>query len=99
MASQRGHDACVQVLVSAGAFIDLPNLRGTTPLMAAAMNGHAGVVKLLLVGKANLTITQVSAAAASSSEQQQSSSRAAAAQQQRSSCRSAISSSAIAAAQ
>ena len=85
MASQRGHDACVQVLVSAGAFIDLPNLRGTTPLMAAAMNGHAGVVKLLLVGKANLTITQVSAAAASSSraaaEQQQSSSSAAAAQQ------------------
>ena len=46
MASLKGHDKIVRVLLSNGAY-DIPNMRGQTALMLAKEKEHVGVVRLL----------------------------------------------------
>lgn len=47
-AAANGQVAAVQTLLDAGASVNAPDGKGTTPLMAAAYGGHAPVIRLLL---------------------------------------------------
>ena len=51
-AAKSGHEAGVQLLLEAKAYVDAKDLYNKTPLLWAAENGHAAVVQLLLEAKA-----------------------------------------------
>ena len=55
-ASSRGHDACIQLLIDAGADVNEVRNNGTTSLIAAATRGIADTVQLLLESGADLNI-------------------------------------------
>lgn len=48
-----GHKEVVRVLLKGGAIVDVPDVKGRTPLIAASQNGHADVVQILLEGGAD----------------------------------------------
>ena len=56
IASQRGHLACVRVLIEHGAGVDLADKRGDTPLIEAAAHGHLDVVRMLLDAGADVRL-------------------------------------------
>lgn len=51
---------CVRALLDAGAFVDPTNQSGLTPLLDAALSGHANVVSVLLAANADVTVTDSS---------------------------------------
>jgi ankyrin repeat protein len=53
-ASSEGHGDCVQLLIGAGASLDMKDKDGTNSLMAAAARGHFDVVSKLLAAGANI---------------------------------------------
>ena len=53
-AAQFGHTDCLQVLLQAGADIEIPNQDQATPLYVAAQNGHAKCIKILIDADANV---------------------------------------------
>ena len=58
LASQRGHDAVIDVLIKAGANPNQPTVTGATPLMLAAASGHVAAVKQLVAHKADLNLKE-----------------------------------------
>ena len=56
IASQRGHLACVRVLIEHGAGVDLADKRGDTPFIEAAAHGHLDVVRMLLDAGADVRL-------------------------------------------
>ncbi|KAF7712366.1 Nucleoside phosphorylase and ankyrin repeat domain-containing protein [Penicillium ucsense] len=54
IATEKGHEAVVQLLVSQGADLETTDNRGWTPLHLATHNGHRSLVSLLLTLGANL---------------------------------------------
>lgn len=48
IASEKGFDDCVDILLSQGALPDVHNFTGLTPLIIASRNGHASVVRSLV---------------------------------------------------
>lgn len=52
ISSREGHEAVVEVLLSAGAAVDKPRDTGMTPLYAASFGGHIAVVRRLLAARA-----------------------------------------------
>ncbi|CAJ1958374.1 unnamed protein product [Cylindrotheca closterium] len=53
-ASSEGHGDCVQLLIAAGASLDMKDTDGTNSLMAAAARGHLDVVSKLLAAGAKI---------------------------------------------
>lgn len=53
MAAERGMAEAVNILLTHDAYADLPNIMGTTPIMAAAQNGHTEIAALLAETGAN----------------------------------------------
>jgi ankyrin repeat protein len=53
-AANGGHIACLQLLLSCNADVDLASCEGATALQRACANGHAGCVKVLLAAKATV---------------------------------------------
>ena len=56
LASSYGRLACTELLCGAGANVDQRNVWGSTPLINAAHNAHAGVVHFLILHEAQTTI-------------------------------------------
>jgi len=54
VASERGYDEVVKLLLAAKADVNAADKRGATPLLMASQNGHAEVVKRLLAAKADV---------------------------------------------
>ncbi|KAK6503788.1 hypothetical protein TWF481_008794 [Arthrobotrys musiformis] len=54
IASEKGDAAIVEILLKNGADSDLGDGDGRVPILLAAQNGHADVVKLLVKGKCNI---------------------------------------------
>ena len=52
-AAQNGHCKAAEVLLKAGAAVDVANRKGSTPLHFAASWSHAAVVRLLLAAGAD----------------------------------------------
>ena len=52
-ACRRGHEACAELLLRAGASVDTRDKQGRTPLMYAVQDNRLGMVKLLLEHKAS----------------------------------------------
>jgi ankyrin repeat protein len=48
IAAQNGHKAVLQLLIAAGAHLDVPRNDGATPLWIASQMGHDHIAKLLL---------------------------------------------------
>jgi ankyrin repeat protein len=53
-AGNYGHEAVVEVLLAAGADVNLASYAGRTPLMGVAMNGHVPLVRRFLGAGAQL---------------------------------------------
>lgn len=51
-----GHTECARYLLEQGADINCQDEDGHTPLIAAAKNGEIGVIELLIMHKADLTL-------------------------------------------
>ena len=47
LSAMKGHDACLKLLLEAGADITAKNKDGKTPLDLAKMNGHTACIALL----------------------------------------------------
>lgn len=58
-ASMNGHDKIVQLLINAGAIINLINDNGFTPINAAAGEGHTETVRVLLEAGADINIPNI----------------------------------------
>ena len=56
LAASYGHMSCVEIICNAGASLDHANCWGSTALINAAHNAHAGVVKLLILNGASVAI-------------------------------------------
>jgi ankyrin repeat protein len=56
VASRRGADGIVEVLLSRSALVDAVNRHGVTGLMAASLFGHSNVVQSLLAANANVAV-------------------------------------------
>lgn len=56
IAARKGYDTIVQILLKAGAIIDLQNNNGDTALMLAALYGHNNVVLTLLKNGAQVNL-------------------------------------------
>lgn len=59
-AASFGASACVRALLDAGASVDPVNHAGLTPLLDAALAGHADVVSVLVAANADLFVTDPS---------------------------------------
>jgi uncharacterized protein len=59
MAEHKGRSAAVEVLLEAGAAVNLANGTGITALHSAARNGREAIVKLLLEAGADARIVDV----------------------------------------
>ena len=57
-AATQGAWECVQLLIKAGAALDIKDCKGYTPLLLAVENGHLGIVKLLLAARCDVTLTK-----------------------------------------
>ena len=56
MAIDKGHTAIAEVLIKAGANLDLQGCRGSTALIKAAREGHTAIVEALIKAGANLDL-------------------------------------------
>ena len=54
VAAYYGEEACVRLLVEAGAPVDQPNVNGATPLWVACQGGYDGVASLLLAWRSRI---------------------------------------------
>lgn len=59
VASKKGNEALVKLLIKSGANVNLANNDGWTPLIYAAHKGHTSVCECLINGGANKSLTTV----------------------------------------
>jgi ankyrin repeat protein len=59
VASAEGYSAIVAELLKAGADANIPDLRGTSPLLIASENGRLPVVQVLIANRADLNLQNV----------------------------------------
>ncbi|GMH36878.1 hypothetical protein BSKO_04751 [Bryopsis sp. KO-2023] len=58
-AAEEGHERIVELLIKAGADIDVQDIEGFTPLFLVAQNGHLDVAKILLNAGATLDLGSI----------------------------------------
>ncbi|GKT51785.1 26S proteasome non-ATPase regulatory subunit 10 [Colletotrichum spaethianum] len=60
IACEKGYQEIARMLLKGGADIDVAGCRGRTPLYAASMNGHFGLVKMILKNEGNTPLNAAS---------------------------------------